>query len=369
MSFVATAVAVAAVGVGAAAASASEKNAAGKKAGQAQAAAYAQSKNALTQGRNDAVKRLNPYAETGNTALNELSWQLGLSVPQHQYTMNDVPITNRGTSGDKVWDDLVNGYNTRNTPINRPWNSDADSQFEYDQLAKQYLAIKNAEEPTPYEGQGQQGWLNQQYGMDQYVDDPGYTPMVNSLEDLQATPGYQFELQQGLQSVGNSAAAKGSLLSGGQIKDIAKYSQGVASTKYQDAWNRAQQAYQAAFSRDTQNKNNTFSRLQSLANNGQAAAGQQGSYDMQTGQSLAGAATNNGNNQANLALYQGQNNAQMATSIGNSVSSAIGSYGAGAGGGGGLSSWFGGGGGSNVGGGYNANANGSNFNQMMNNAW
>ena len=46
----------------------------------------------------------------------------------------------------------------------------------------------------------QQGGLAN-YGQDQYSKDPAYTPMVNSLAQLQATPGYQFQLEQGLQGI------------------------------------------------------------------------------------------------------------------------------------------------------------------------
>ena len=181
------------------------------------------------------------------------------------------------------------------------------------------------------------------YGADQYQRDVGYTPMVNSLAELQATPGYQFQLEQGLQGVNNSAAAKGGLLSGANLKAINNYAQGQAATGYQSAWERAQGAYQNAFGRNQQK----FSNLQSLANNGQTAATNQGQASLSVGSGLAGASTAYGNNQGNLAMAQGQNQANMYTGIGNAVggmaSSLSGLY-AGSGGFGGS----GGGGGGNA---------------------
>lgn len=164
----------------------------------------------------------------------------------------------------------------------------------------------------------QQGGLAN-YGQDQYSKDPAYTPMVNSLAQLQATPGYQFQLEQGLQGVNNSAAAKGGLLSGANIKAINNYAQGQASTGYQAAWDRAQSAYQNAFSRNQQK----FSNLQSMANNGQNAAGLQGNAALSVGNGLAGASTNYGNNQSNLAMAQGQISANMLNGIGNTVNTGI----------------------------------------------
>jgi hypothetical protein len=178
------------------------------------------------------------------------------------------------------------------------------------------------------------------YGMDQYQKDVGYTPMVTDLASLQATPGYQFQLEQGLQGVNNSAAARGGLLSGANMKAINDYAQGQASTGYASAWERAQNAYTNAFGRNQQK----FTNLQSMANNGQNAAEFQGKAALNTGNQLAGASTNYGNNMGNLALGQGQNQANMINGIGNAVGGLVSRSG-------GLMSGFGGGGSSSGGGG------------------
>ena len=180
--------------------------------------------------------------------------------------------------------------------------------------------------PAGFTGTGQQGALTQPYGMSQYQNDPLYTPMVNSLQDLQATPGYQFQLQQGLQSVNNSAAANGSLLSGQQVKAVNDYAQGQASTGYQAAWNRAQQAYQQAFANNNTNNNNTFSRLQTMGANGQSAAGGQAAANSAMGAQLAGLSTGYGNTQANLAQAQGNVSANIGTGISNALTGGLAQY-------------------------------------------
>lgn len=50
---------------------------------------------------------------------------------------------------------------------------------------------------------------------------------------LQNFPGYQFALQQGQQGLDRTAASKGLLLSGGQLKDTVNYNQGMADQLFQ----------------------------------------------------------------------------------------------------------------------------------------
>lgn len=53
------------------------------------------------------------------------------------------------------------------------------------------------------------------------------------LSALQATPGYQFALTQGLQATQNGFAAQGLGSSGAAMKGAANYAEGLASTTYQ----------------------------------------------------------------------------------------------------------------------------------------
>lgn len=56
--------------------------------------------------------------------------------------------------------------------------------------------------------------------------------------DYTASPGYQFRLGEGLRAVENSAAARGLLQSGGNLKGIDRYAEGLAAADYGDAFNR-----------------------------------------------------------------------------------------------------------------------------------
>ena len=70
-------------------------------------------------------------------------------------------------------------------------------------------------------------------------------------------PSYQWRLQQGLEGVQKSAAANGTLLTGGTLKDLTAFGQGMASTEYQNAFGRK----------------NTLADLGLRAAGGQASAG------------------------------------------------------------------------------------------------
>jgi hypothetical protein len=101
------------------------------------------------------------------------------------------------------------------------------------------------------------------------------------------TPGYQFQLNQGLNAVQNSAAGRGGLLSGGTLAGLNNYAQGVASTNYQNTFNNALTQYQSAYQTFLNNQNNTYSRLMGLSGQGLLAAGGAGNLISGVGGDIA----------------------------------------------------------------------------------
>lgn len=65
-----------------------------------------------------------------------------------------------------------------------------------------------------------------------------------SLQDAMNEPGYQFENQQGLAAIGANAAARGTLNTGGTLKDYIGFSTNLANTTYGDLFNRDLNTYQ-----------------------------------------------------------------------------------------------------------------------------
>lgn len=59
-----------------------------------------------------------------------------------------------------------------------------------------------------------------------------------TLEEMYQDPGIQFELAEGQKGIERSAAAQGTLLTGGTLTDLQKFRQGLASTRYGDVYGR-----------------------------------------------------------------------------------------------------------------------------------
>ncbi len=78
-------------------------------------------------------------------------------------------------------------------------------------------------------------------------------------------PDYQFQLQQGTQAVQRAAAANGTLQSGGTMKALDQFSQGLASNEIGQAYNQAFNTFQG-------NRQNNMAALQLPLNVGLAAS-------------------------------------------------------------------------------------------------
>lgn len=87
-------------------------------------------------------------------------------------------------------------------------------------------------------------------------------------------PNYQFVLAQGNKAVQQSAAAQGGLFSGGTLKALDQYSQGLATQTVNDAYSQALNTFQT-------NHNNLFQGYSTLANTGLSA-----SNELQNAQAL-----------------------------------------------------------------------------------
>lgn len=127
-------------------------------------------------------------------------------------------------------------------------------------------------------------------------------PGANQNATLSQTPGYQFNLSQGLNSVNNALAARGLGGSGGAVaKGAANYAEGLAG----NTWQSVVAALQNQFNSQT-------GAGQNLINSG-----------VQAGSSLAGVGTSTAN--ANSGALIGAGNANAAAS--NAIGSAVGGVG------------------------------------------
>jgi hypothetical protein len=101
---------------------------------------------------------------------------------------------------------------------------------------------------------------------------------------LQNTPGYQFNLTQGLKATQNSAAARGLGTSGAALKGAATYATGLADSTYQNQFNNA-----------VTNQTNAYNRLMGVVNTGENAAAQTGTAGTAAANTAASAQIGAGN--------------------------------------------------------------------------
>lgn len=111
----------------------------------------------------------------------------------------------------------------------------------------------------PYEEAGRSGLnLLQQY----LTGDP-----TSTQARLEQSPGYQFRLSQGQESIQNLLASRGGLKSGGAMKALEQFAQGTASQEF----------------------GNQVGYLQNLSNMGQQSATAMGNYEFNAGTNMANA--------------------------------------------------------------------------------
>lgn len=128
----------------------------------------------------------------------------------------------------------------------------------------------------------------------------------------QNDPGYQFRLQQGLNAVQGSAAAKGNLFSGNTQDALTRYGQDYASNEYTNVYNRSMGEFQNRYNIFENNQSNQFNRLAAIAGVGQTAANTLG----QEGQAAS-------NNVSNTLLTSGQ---QIGNQINNAAAARASGY-------------------------------------------
>lgn len=138
-----------------------------------------------------------------------------------------------------------------------------------------------------------------------------------------ATPGYQFALQTGQNSIENSAAAHGGLLSTGSMKTLDMFSQGLADTTYSDTYNRALGEYQQRYNIFQGNQTNEFNRLAALSGTGQQAATTLGQFGAQSANNVTNINATAGAQQGNSLMAAGSARASGYAGISNAINGGI----------------------------------------------
>lgn len=147
-----------------------------------------------------------------------------------------------------------------------------------------------------------------------------------AMSTLQNLPGYQFSLNQGQQALDRSAASRGLLLSGAQLKDSQQFGQGLAQQNYGNYVSQLQNNLGQNF----------ISPLENIAQLGENAGAQTGGIGSAAGQGIAQSQLAAGQAQASGTvgsanaimggLQSGLNNSLLAYQLYNQGNNAVGSY-------------------------------------------
>jgi len=138
----------------------------------------------------------------------------------------------------------------------------------------------------------------------------------DAMSQFRTGPGYQFQMDQGLDAINRGAAARGGLASGNNTVDIMKYAQGMADQSWQQNLNNLSGMANTGMQAAQGMAQNNQSLAQLASNYGSNSAQlQQGYGDRLAGNNsaLAGNETNMANNLANM-TYNTAN--QMASNTG-----------------------------------------------------
>jgi len=179
-------------------------------------------------------KNMSPYMDVGQNALISLSDLLGIQGPR---------IDGNGGYWSRPGKDPTTGITTPDQ-----WMPDAGSGRT-----------------------AQHGMLAQPFGLDQF----------------QASPAYQFNLEQGQKAIDKAAAKRGNFYAPATLQDISKFSQGLASNEFQNA-----------YSNYNTNMGNIWNRLYSLSSGGQNAAANLGGFGTTVGSQVSNNIIGAGNAQA-----------------------------------------------------------------------
>jgi len=162
--------------------------------------------------------------------------------------------------------------------------TDVAAQTAADQTALQReIFEKQTELQKPFREAGLSGQnrLLELLGIGGTAGAPGYGRYATAEftpEMFKTDPSYAFRMSEGMKALERSAAARGGLLSGATMKGIQRYGQDLASTEYQNAFNR----YQAE-------RTGTLNPYASLAGVAQSGANTLGSQAGQMGANISNA--------------------------------------------------------------------------------
>jgi hypothetical protein len=132
-------------------------------------------------------------------------------------------------------------------------------------------------------------------------------------------PGYAFRMEEGMNALNRSMAAKGLGVSGSNIKGALRYGQNLGSQEFGAAYGRAMDEYNSRLNR----ANTGYNRLAALSGVGQTATDKVGSAASSYGANVGNIAMGNAATQGNALMQRGNIAAQQYGTAGRALDQAL----------------------------------------------
>ena len=280
--------------------SSKQKSKAINRAATTQAAASRNAQDTVRQNFLDTVDLLRPRMAAGDAAIGQMMFELGLSdspqIPQAAMGQIGPQRSDYGAYLEQNPDVAAEasrqagfGFQDGGVPLSYDVNGDYTMQpeeyaaFHYERFGQnEGRELPNVIQPgqaaQPGQGQGQ--------------GDP-----EGRFDRFRETPGYQFQMEEGLRAVEGSAAARGGLLRGSTLQRLQQTGQGIADQTY----------------------NQYFNRLAGLAGIGGQATNAVAAAGERQASSIANLISGQGQTDAQAQIARGANSAQMWGDIGNAA--------------------------------------------------
>lgn len=189
-----------------------------------------------------------PWLEAGRAGLSGLLGGMGLGTLSQQTTTPVDPYATERTN-----------YQTSVDQLKQRINQPGISLRERENLREELLAAERRLEQLPRAPGAETNWAVTPGD----ATATGYGDLMKnfSQEDFIKDPGYDFRMQEGMNALNQSAAAKGMPFGGAAAKAAIQYGQNLGSNEYSNAYNRF-----------VQDQTNRYNKLASLAGLGQTTA-------------------------------------------------------------------------------------------------
>lgn len=263
----------------------------------------------------DRLSQLMGIGGVGGSGLTSMGLQTGLTPDQvrqqllSRYTSTSTSDPSTGIGRWSDGQDSEWGRNADGENFRLRWAPGQGPPKNYDS------SIQESVDEEALNAAIQQYYAEQKALNDQYASDPAYGSLMRPYrdgeefsftgKDLANEPGYQFGLQQGTQGIERGQAARGNFLSGAAMKELNRFNQDYAGTKFNEGFNRSQSTWNTNLGAYDSNRDRVYNFLTGVSTLGQNSAARVGTNNQQTANNMSNNLLAAGNAQAAGAVAQG----------------------------------------------------------------